>query len=224
VCFCFHLLDHVKVRNLWKPIEKLTNYERFQNIVSEFISPRQEINTGTEADKAARDFTASIAAAHRLSTRKVALSDVNSELPGLDRLFKLKRRLRKLWQETRDPICKTAVNWATKSMRRLTSRKVLERWEAKIANTEVTKRDGPKTPTAIHGSLGFTFHPLEKANAIADCLEKQFTSHELCVENHKRRVEATVQAVLETVDSNPHERILPCDLQKLINALKLKKG
>jgi hypothetical protein len=120
-----------------------------------------------------------------LSTRKVALSDVNTDLPGLDRLLELKKRLRKLWQETRNPTCKTAVNCVTKSNKRLTSRKALEWWEAKIANTEVTPqaiwpiakslmtRDGPKAPTAIRGPLGFTFHLLEKANAIADCLEKQ---------------------------------------------------
>jgi hypothetical protein len=71
------------------------------------------------------------------------------------------------------------------------------------------KRDGPKAPTPIRGPLRFTFHPLEKANAIADCLENHFTSHELCDENHKRRVEARVQAFLETVDKNCPERIRP---------------
>jgi hypothetical protein len=118
--------------------------------------------------------------------QKVTLSGINTDLPGLDRLLKLKRRLRKLWQETRDTACKTAINWVSKSIRQLTSRKALERWETKIANTEVThqaiwpiakslmKRDGPKAPIAFRGPLNLTFHPLEKANAIADCLEKQF--------------------------------------------------
>jgi hypothetical protein len=41
-----------------------------------------------------------------------------------------------LWQETRDPACKTAVNWVTKSIRWMTSKKALERWETKISNTE----------------------------------------------------------------------------------------
>jgi hypothetical protein len=105
-----------------------------------------------------------------------------------------------LWQETRNPTCKTTVNWVTKSIRRLTRRKALERWEIKIANTEVTpqaiwpipkslmKRDGPKALTAIRGPLRFIFHPLEKVSAIAECLEEQYASHELCNENHKRLV------------------------------------
>jgi hypothetical protein len=91
----------------------------------------------------------------------------------------------------------------------------LERWETKIGNAEVTpqaiwpiakfllKRDGPMAPTAIHDASGLKFLPSEKANAIADCLEIQFTPHDLCYENHERQVEAKFQALLETVCKNP---------------------
>jgi hypothetical protein len=56
----FHILDHDKIRNLSEPIEKFIDWERFQSLASELISPRVEINLGVEADNAARDFTASI--------------------------------------------------------------------------------------------------------------------------------------------------------------------
>ncbi|PNF42024.1 hypothetical protein B7P43_G12302 [Cryptotermes secundus] len=232
----FNILDHVKIRKLSEPIGKFTDWERFQSLASELISPKLEINSGVEADKAARDFAASIATAYKLSTSKITLSDINNELPGLDLLRKYKQRLRKLWQETRDPACKTAVNWVTKSIRRMTRKKALERWETNIANAEVTpqsiwpiakfllKRDGPRAPTAIHGSHGLTFYPSEKANEIADCLEMQYTPHDLCDENHEQRVEARVQALLEIVDDNPPQRIRPCDVQELIKSLKLKKA
>jgi hypothetical protein len=107
----------------------------------------------------------------------------------------------------------------------MTRKKALQRWETKIGNYEVTpqstwpiaqyllKRDEPRALTAIHGPLGLKFLPLEKANAIADCLENQFTLHHLCDKNHERRVKARVQALLEAVDNNPPERIRPCDLQ-----------
>jgi hypothetical protein len=71
------------------------------------------------------------------------------------------------------------------------------------------KRDGPRAPTAIHGALGLKFHPSEKANAIADCLEIQFTPHDLCHEIHELRVEAKVQALIGTVDMQPPQRIRP---------------
>jgi hypothetical protein len=183
-----------------------------------------------------REFTASIALAYRLSTSKITISEVNTELPGLDRLLKQKQRLRKLWQETRDPACKTAGKWVTNATRRMTCRRALERWETKVADTDVTpqviwpivkslmKRDIAKEPTAIHGPFGLTFHPLEKANAITDCLENQFTLHDLCDENHKWQVEATFRTLLEAIENNSPERIRPCDLQKLVNFLKLKKA
>jgi hypothetical protein len=74
-----------------------------------------EISSGAEADKAASAFIASIASAYRLSTSKITLSELNNDLPGLDRLIKYTKRMRKLWQETRDPGCKKAVNWVSKS-------------------------------------------------------------------------------------------------------------
>jgi hypothetical protein len=178
-----HILDHVKIINISEPIEKFTDWDRFQSLASELISPRIEINSGIEADKAARNFIATIASAYRMATSKITLSDINNDIPGLDRLLKHKRRLRKLCQETRDPACKTAINWVTKSIRRMIRKKALERCETQISNTEVTpqaiwpiaksllKRDRPRAPTAIHGPSGLKYHPSEKANAIAGCLE-----------------------------------------------------
>jgi hypothetical protein len=101
----------------------------------------------------------------------------------------------------------------------MTRKKALERWETKLSNTEVApqaiwpiakslfRRDGPRAPTAIHDTSGLKFLPAEKANAIADCLEIQFTPHELCDENHEQRVEAKVQALLGIVYQNPPQRI-----------------
>jgi hypothetical protein len=60
-------------------------------------------------------------------------------------------------------------------------------------------------PTTIHGLLGLKYHPEDKANTTSDCLENQFTPHDLCDENHERRVEARAQALLEAADNNPHK-------------------
>jgi hypothetical protein len=79
----FHMLDHVKIKNLSEPIDIFTDWDRFQNLASELISPKVEINSGVEADKAARDFAASIA--RRIGCRQVRL---HKGLPGLDRLLK----------------------------------------------------------------------------------------------------------------------------------------
>jgi hypothetical protein len=80
-----------------------------QNVASELISPRTQINS-EEADEAAHDFTASIALAYRLLIREI-------DLLGLESLLKHKWRLRKLWQVTWDPAYKTEVNLVTKTVR-----------------------------------------------------------------------------------------------------------
>jgi hypothetical protein len=62
----FQIQDHVKFRNVLEPIEIFTEWERFQSLASECtsISQRIEINSGIEADKAARDFAASNSSAY----------------------------------------------------------------------------------------------------------------------------------------------------------------
>jgi hypothetical protein len=113
---------------------------------------------------------------------------------------------------------------------------VLEQWETKLENTELTpqaiwpiakslsNRDGPRAPTAIHGLSGLKYYPEDKANAIADCVENQFIPHDQCDENHDERVDDRVQELLEADDSNPPAKIRPCDLQIVLHSLKLKKA
>jgi hypothetical protein len=98
-------------------------------------------------------------------------------------------------------------------------KKTLEQWETKLENTELTpqaiwpiaksltNRHVPRTPSAIHGLLGLKYHPEDKANATADCLENQFTPHDLCDEKNEQRVEARVQSLLEAAENNPQQRI-----------------
>jgi hypothetical protein len=122
----FHVLDHVSSRDTSVSVETHTDWERFQSLVSDLISPRIQINTFDDAETTARNFAASIASAYRLSTHKITIPDLTEQLPELDRLLQLKCRLGKLWQETRDPACKTAVNWVTKRIRRMTRIKAME--------------------------------------------------------------------------------------------------
>jgi hypothetical protein len=120
-----------------------------------------------------------------------------------------------------------AVKWVTENIRRMVRERALERWETKLENCKVTpqeiwpiaksltKKSEPKAPSAIHGPLGPLFYPIDKANAIADCLENQFTAHNLCDCDHRQQVEATVQALLATDDEGTPvkfrlERFRPC--------------
>jgi hypothetical protein len=90
------LLYHVTTSNLWNLVDKFTDWEQFQNLASELGSPRIQINSLVEANKAACNFTASVASAYRLSTRKITFLDFDKDLSGLESLLKHKWRLRKL--------------------------------------------------------------------------------------------------------------------------------
>jgi hypothetical protein len=187
----FHMLYHFSTRDISAPVEIHTDWERFKSLASDLISPRIQIHTCKEAEETARNVAASIASAYRLSTYKITIPDLTEELPEIHRLLQLKHRLRKLWHETRDPTCKTAVKLVTNTIRRMTRKKAMERWDRRVGNCEVTprdiwpiarallNRDAPKAPTAIHGYSGLKFRPYEKANAIVDCLESRFTHHDL---------------------------------------------
>jgi hypothetical protein len=169
IMFC--ILDHIKAWEILDPFEKFTDWERFQSFASALVSQIVEMNSYIEADKADRDFAASVASAYRLSTKTITISDCNRGLSSLERLLKHKQRLRKLWQETRDPASNMPVNWVTRTIRIMARKNALERWETKIENCEVTpqaiwriaksltKRGPPKAPTAIHGPLDPVFYP-----------------------------------------------------------------
>jgi hypothetical protein len=72
------------------------------------------------------EFTASIASAYRLPTRKTKIPELNSDIPDLDKLLKHKKGLRKLWQETRDPMCKKKFKCISKTIRRMPRKRALE--------------------------------------------------------------------------------------------------
>jgi hypothetical protein len=80
------------------------------------------------------------------------------------------------------------------------------------------------TPTAIHVLLDLPFYLVDQANAIADCLENQFTPHDLCEENHERRAEARVQALLAAEDNDSPKKIIPCHLTEINKYVNIEKG
>jgi hypothetical protein len=61
------------MRRALDPVEKLTDLELLQSLASEYMSPNTRIliHSSNEADKAARDFAASIASECRTPTRKL---------------------------------------------------------------------------------------------------------------------------------------------------------
>jgi hypothetical protein len=77
-------LVSIKARDSLNRVEKFTDWEWFQSLASELISPQLQIDTGKEADKTAGDVALSIALAYRLLTSTLTLSDLHNNLPSLE--------------------------------------------------------------------------------------------------------------------------------------------
>jgi hypothetical protein len=123
---------------------------------------------------------------------------------------------------------KMAVNWVSKTIRRMTRKRTLEQWETKITNCAVTPqviwpiaeslpiRSGQKALSAVHDQLGPIFYRISEGNIIADCLESQFTLHDLRDYDHEMQVQARVQALLTTIDEDIPVKFCPCDVSNEI--------
>jgi hypothetical protein len=66
-----HLLDRLRTRNPSDPVDGFKDWERFQILASILISPRIQMNSGEETDKAACEFNVSITSAYRLTTSRI---------------------------------------------------------------------------------------------------------------------------------------------------------
>jgi hypothetical protein len=80
----FSIMGPVSTREALDPLEKVSGSSFKSSPLNSYI----EIYSSNEADKAARDFAASIASAYRPSTRKIIILDRKYEISLLDRLLK----------------------------------------------------------------------------------------------------------------------------------------
>jgi hypothetical protein len=94
----------------------------------------------------------------------------------------------------------------------------------RLVAKSLSKMGGPKVPSTIHGPFGTIFYPIGKVNIIADCLENQFRAHDSYDCDHRRHVEAQVEALLATVDEAILVNFRPCDVSKEIKSLKIGKA
>jgi hypothetical protein len=109
--------------------------------------------------------------------------------------------------------------------------RAFEKWETELAHCRVTpqavwpivkfltKTGEPKAPSAVHGLLSPILYPIDKANIIADCLENHLRAHDLCDCDHRRHMEAQVEALLATIDEDTPVNFWPYDVSKETQSL-----
>jgi hypothetical protein len=132
-------LGHFNARENSAQLETHTDWDLFRSLTSNLFKSRLQVDNVEEVKRAACAFTASVASGYAINkqTNKQTLSDLNTAPLDLDCFLIVKRRLRKLWHETRDPTYKTPLNWVTKTNRKMVGRKVIEWWESKLNKSEI---------------------------------------------------------------------------------------
>ena len=99
---------------------KKTNWTLFRDIVSNSLSLNVFLKSAIDTENAINVFTTTIQIAAFTSTLKSCLKTMteahNTEV--VDKI-KAKRKLRKTWQLTRDPLIKAALNKAAKELKKI---------------------------------------------------------------------------------------------------------
>jgi hypothetical protein len=109
------------------PVEIHTDWERFRSLAPDLISPRIQIGTAEEAEKQLV-ISLPLSPQHTGCQYWTHISETKQRTAG-PWSSPAAQRVWKLWHETRDPTCKTAVNWTTKTILRTSRRKATERWK-----------------------------------------------------------------------------------------------
>ncbi|GFT83445.1 putative RNA-directed DNA polymerase from transposon X-element [Nephila pilipes] len=117
------LLFQINLQNFIPPqnnYHKFTNWLKFQNIVKEIIPGNPIINSKEEIEIHVKNFTETIRAAIDQSSVGKLITHSPTLLPEpIRNIIRNKNRLRKRWQETRDPNIKKSLYKQTKHINRI---------------------------------------------------------------------------------------------------------
>jgi Reverse transcriptase (RNA-dependent DNA polymerase)/Endonuclease-reverse transcriptase len=163
----------------------IINWKRFSNHLFDSISnPNPIITSKTQLDSAAKDLA--IHFQNAIKNNSLTIDTESRELPiNIQIALAKKRRLRRVWQHTRDPAAKTRLNRLIKEIREALFKYSTDEWHNtldsfkpndpklfKIIRSLKTKKP-PSNP--LQGPVGLIYDPSSKAEAFADSLERQFT-------------------------------------------------
>lgn len=196
------------------------------------------INTRADIDRYLAMLTDCITSALSQSTPPAKASrNADFDLPmHIVKSIQAKNKVRKLWQRYRLPSLKTNLNSMVKGVKDMIRDHYNTKWESKLKSLEVkdqslwqmTKRllRIPSKSPPLHGIHGLAYSNQDKANALADTLERTFTPHDDPSDIDKiEQVERQVRG-LEHLASSPDDifRTTPAEINRVISQLKSRKA
>lgn len=119
---------------------KHTNWDQFKCLVSNSLDTRIPLKTEDDLTEAVEHFNRCIQSAAWSSTPALRNGDTNKFVPlNIREKLAEKRRLRKVWQQTRHPFDKAALNKATKDLKLLLSSDRNNKMNTYLLNLDTTK-------------------------------------------------------------------------------------
>jgi hypothetical protein len=215
---------------------KRTDWSKFQTHLEAETPFDPELLDGMAIDTCVENFSGAVLRALADSTPKCRpRDDPRPPIPaGIQDEIRLKNRLRRQWQVTRDPVLKAEVNRLQRSVTIRLNEWRNDQWGATLESLtpedqslwKMTKRvmriATPSPPLVTPG--GFALSDPEKAEAVADSLEDQFqpvTDHSVPAVIEK--VDVVLESYFQTPASEPH-LTNPDEVQAALRGLKPAKA
>lgn len=141
----------------------ITNWDNVNKELHQAIPKNPSISTSEDIVSAVDILTTTISNIHQQNTTHIELHDKKLLPSYFTYLIKAKRRFRRLWQSTRDPQAKRALNRLQNAIRKQARKYTIDTFEAVLQQIpqnspdiwKITKRltSNPRPPSsAIHGS------------------------------------------------------------------------
>lgn len=170
---------------------KLTDWKQFRDCLDvSLVSVNPTIQSKEDVDYHILELTEKLTAALHASTPKPRPKKSDTyDLPmRIRKSIAAKNKLRKLWQKLRRPLLKSLLNKMEADIKKMINTYRNETWNDKLSSLNVSDKSlwqmtkcilqVPMKFPPLHGVNGMAYSNQDKANAMADTLERTFTPND----------------------------------------------
>ena len=231
------VLDHIPATTFLKANKfPHIDWQTFRNYLNYSIPENVNICTKEELDSEIKLYISTVKHAIKLATthyqNQSSISDNEIKM-----MCKQKRQARKKWQKSRNLTDKTIYNNLKNKLHRKANELKIDKFEADVRDAassnniwKISKRltkssnNGKQLP--IQSSCGLLHNPDEKAEAVANFLEKIFNEppEDPNYREENQEVFRKVSELMQQPHSNNTQLTTPCEVVKIIKALKSSKS
>lgn len=232
------LLCTIRTSGLFEKEHTRTNYVRFQHHLDDSLISSLPLDSVQDVDRALAHMQAATLLALDKSTQKVMVQDTADLSLEIRNLLSFKRRLRRLWQSSRNANYKAQLNSATKRLRSKLSEERNKKEFARLEGLGIKATDNnslwkvvssTKKPTRTISSLRCPTNRTWlrsdelKANAFAHHLEEVFQPHSNCQTDVQLMREITASANQSPPPSSL-ERVTTAEVKEEIKRVNTRKS